>query len=117
MIQIIVIYESCLTRLLGLDGLVLYPFILVSTPKDDTLPSTLKHEVTHIHQIEREGFCTFYCNYCKYMCNDSYENNRYEQEAYSTESKALTPEELERLHLPPTFPKTDNALPKRVIIR
>ena len=110
MTKIRVVYESCLTRLLRLDGLVLYPFILVSTPKDDTLPSTLKHEVTHVHQIEREGFCKFYCNYCIYMCNDSYKNNIYEQEAYSTESIALTSAELELLNLPSTFPKTDNAI-------
>ncbi len=44
------------------------------------------------------------------MCNDSYKNNIYEQEAYSTESIALTSAELELLNLPSTFPKTDNAI-------
>ena len=112
--KIRVIYESYLTRLLGLDGLVLYPFILVSTSKEETLPTILKHEITHVHQIEKDGFCMFYYNYCMYMLNDSYDNNRYEQEAYSTERIALTQAELELLDLPPTFPKTDKAFRKRI---
>jgi len=109
MITIRVIYESFIARWLHLDGLVLYPFVLLSTSEEETLPSTLKHEVTHVRQIERDGFCGFYCNYCIYMCNDYYKNNIYEQEAYSTESFALTQAELEILNLPPTFPKTDKA--------
>jgi hypothetical protein len=48
------------------------------------------------------------------MCNDCYENNKYEQEAYSTESIALTDAELEILNLPPTFPKTDKAFQKKL---
>ena len=111
--NILVVYESYLVRWLHLDGLVLYPFILISTSKEETLPSTLKHEVTHVHQIERDGFCRFYCNYCIYMCNDCYENNQYEQDAYATESTALTKAELEVLNLPPTFPKTDKAYRKQ----
>jgi len=47
------------------------------------------------------------------MCNDCYENNQYEQEAYATESTALTKAELEVLNLPPTFPKTDKAYRKQ----
>lgn len=101
-------------RWLQLDGLVLYPFILISTSKEDTLPSTLKHEITHVRQIERDGFCTFYCNYCIYMCKDCYENNKYEQEAYLSENTALTQSDLEVLNLPPTFPKTDKALQKQI---
>lgn len=112
--KIRVVYESSLAQWLHLDGLVLYPFILISTSQEDTLPSTLKHEVTHVHQIERCGVCNFYCNYCIYMCNDCYENNQYEQEAYATESTALTQAELEILNLPPTFPKTDKAYRKQI---
>lgn len=114
MSNIRVIYESSIMQWLQLDGMVLYPFVLISTSKEETLPSTLKHEVTHVHQIEREGFCRFYCNYCIYMCNDCYANNKYEQEAYSTESIALTDAELEILNLPPTFPKTDKAFQKKL---
>jgi hypothetical protein len=112
MSNISVVYESSLMRWLKLDGLVLYPFVLISTSKEETLPSTLKHEVTHVRQIERDGVCNFYCNYCVYMCNDCYTNNKYEQEAYSTESTPLTAADLETLNLPPTFPKTDKAFRK-----
>lgn len=110
MSRIKVIYNSYITRLLNLDGLVLYPFILLSTTIDETLPSILKHEVTHVHQIEREGFCKFYFHYCKNMWFDSYTNNIYEQEAFSNETIALTQTEVELLNLPPTFPKTDGAM-------
>jgi hypothetical protein len=108
-----VVYESSLMRWLQLDGMVLYPFILISTSKEETLPSTLKHEVTHVRQIERDGVFKFYCNYCVYMCNDCYTNNKYEQEAYATESAALSQNDLETLNLPPTFPKTDKAFQKQ----
>lgn len=111
--KIRVVYESSLMRWLHLDGLVLYPFVLISTSKEETLPSTLKHEVTHVRQIERDGVCNFYCNYCIYMCNDCYENNKYEQEAYSTENTALTQADLEVLNLSPTFPKTDKEFRKQ----
>lgn len=114
MSKIRVVYDSSLMRWLQLDGLVLYPFVLMSTSKEDTLPSTLKHEITHVRQIERDGCCNFYCNYCIYMCNDCYANNKYEQEAYSTESTALTQADLELLNLPPTFAKTDKELRKQI---
>jgi len=110
MTKIIVVYNSYLTQLLGLDGLVLYPFILISTRMKDTLPSTLKHEMTHVNQINRDGWCRFYCQYCIYTCRDCYANNKYEREAYAAENMALTPAELEILNLPPTFPKTDKEM-------
>ena len=110
MSKIKVIYNSYITRLLNLDGLVLYPFVLVSTPNDETLPSILKHEVTHVHQIERDGFCKFYFRYFTHMLIDSYKNNIYEQEAFSNENNALTQTEIELLNLSPTFPKTDDAM-------
>ena len=108
MSKIKVIYNSYITRLLNLDGLVLYPFVLLSTSIDETLPSVLKHEVTHVRQVEREGFCKFYFSYCINMCFDSYKNNIYEQEAFSNETNALTQSEIKLLNLPPTFPKSDH---------
>ena len=108
MSKIKVIYNSYITRFLNLDGLVLYPFVLLSTSNDETLPSILKHEVTHVHQVEREGFCKFYFQYCKKMWFDSYINNIYEQEAFEKENRALTQSEIKLLNLSPTFPKTDH---------
>ncbi len=107
MTTIRVVYNSWFTRLLGLDGLVVYPFMLLSTSMEETMPSTFKHEMTHVRQIERDGWCRFYCQYCMYTCRDSYQNNRYEREAYSAENTALTQTELDRLHLPSTFQNTD----------
>ena len=94
MSKIKVIYNSYITRFLNLDGLVLYPFVLLSTSNDETLPSILKHEVTHVHQIERDGFCKFYFQYCMHMCVDSYTNNIYEQEAFKNENSALREYEI-----------------------
>lgn len=108
--HLVVVYNSWLTRVLCLDGLVLYPFILLSTSKEETLPSTLKHELTHVNQIKRDGWCKFYYQYCVYTCRDCYQNNNYEQEAYSTECSALTQTDLEMLNLPSTFPKTDDEM-------
>lgn len=113
MCNIIIVYNSCIPRLLQLDGLVLYPFVLLSAAPDEITPSILKHELTHVRQIERDGFCKFYLRYCVYMCIGTYANNPYEVEAFSNENISLTDSEVTLLGLPAAFPKTDFAMSVR----
>ena len=109
----IVVYNSLIIKLLSFEGLVLYPFVLLSASQNEILPSVLKHEITHVYQIEREGICNFYCKYLRYMKNDSYENNPFEQEAYFDENKPLTRNDMKKLKLPIDFPTTDKIYKKR----
>jgi len=90
-----IIYESKVAKFLGLDGLVLYPFVLLPKSKEDTDEVVLKHEFTHVEQIERDGVCAFYLSYLKGLVQwgsveKAYENNVYEIEAYKKETRRLT---------------------------
>ena len=69
-----IIYDSKLTQYLGIDGLVLYPFVLISNKEDEAKPSLLKHELTHVHQVKREGFCKFYSKYLFYIVTNVWKN-------------------------------------------
>ena len=97
----IIIYNCLFTQLMDLDGLVLFPFILISTKEEETLPSVMKHELTHVRQIYREGFFSFYFQYgymmmknSFYCTNDSlFSNNSFEDEAYEIEDEPLTQED------------------------
>lgn len=99
----ILIYNSIITKYFNLDGLVLYPFILISEKKENTTIITLKHELIHIEQIERYGVFYFYYKYLTYILkfwNETdditrgFIENEFEEEAYSRENEPLTKEEL-----------------------
>ena len=99
----IIIYNSKITKYFNLDGLVLYPFILISGKKENTPIITLKHELIHIEQIERYGVFYFYYKYLIYILkfwNETddikrgFIENEFEEEAYSRENEHLTKEEL-----------------------
>ena len=97
----ILIYNCLFTQIMKLDGLVLFPFVLISTKEEETLPSVIKHELTHVRQIYREGFFSFYFQYvCMMMKNISYfttyslfSNNSFEDEAYNIENEPLNKED------------------------
>ena len=98
-----IIYNSCITKYFGLDGIVLYPFIFISETENNVPNSTLKHEFIHIEQINRYGFICFYYTYFKYMIQ-SYNNNNnilnifidneFEEEAYERENEDFTIDEI-----------------------
>jgi len=99
----IIIYNSKITKYFNLDGLVLYPFILISEKKENTSIITLKHELIHIEQIERYGVFYFYYKYLTYILKfwnekddiiRGFIENEFEEEAYSRENEPLTKEEL-----------------------
>ena len=63
----IIIYNSIITKYLRLDGLILYPFILISEKKENTSIITLKHEFIHIEQIKKYGVFYNLFNMNKHM--------------------------------------------------
>lgn len=98
-----IIYESKVAKFLGVEGLVLYPFVLLPKSEEDTDEVVLKHEFTHVEQIERDGFCTFYFSYLKGLVQwgsvrKAYENNVYEIEAYKKETRRLTAAQRRRIY-------------------
>ena len=115
-----VIYDSKVTQYLGIDGLVLYPFILISNKEEEAKPSLLKHELTHVHQVKREGFCKFYSKYLFYIITNVWKNknmntafteNEFEYEAYGCENEPLTDEEIAEIGR--DIPRTDKEWAKK----
>jgi hypothetical protein len=99
----IIIYNSCITKYFGLDGIVLYPFIFISETENDVPNTTLKHEFIHIEQINRYGIISFYYTYFTYMIQSYINNNNtitmfidneFEEEAYKRENEDFTIDEM-----------------------
>jgi len=97
------IFDSSFTKFFKLEGIVLWPFVFISKPKDKTSPRILKHELTHVAQVRREGPLKFYAKYLYYIYksrkqNGNFQNaffyNEYEDEAYENENNPLTDEEI-----------------------
>ena len=98
----IIIYESKIARYFDIHGLVLYPFVLINDSEEETLPSTIKHELTHVRQVERDGFCRFYSKYFGHMLKHllkgdiegAFTEHEYEKEAYVIEMVALNEDDI-----------------------
>ena len=99
----VVVFNSSFTKFFELDGIVLYPFVLISETRENTMPSTLKHELMHVKQVQREGFLGFYCKYASYIANTLWETgdlqkafieNEFEDEAYGIEMVSLDSDDL-----------------------
>ena len=100
----IIIYNSQLTKCFELDGLVIYPFVFITTCKEETLPSVIKHEMVHVKQVKREGFCMFYYNTIKFIVkslingkglNYAITEGPYEVEAYRDQELKINKEDIE----------------------
>ena len=100
----IIIYNSSITHYLDIDGIVLFPFVLINAHEVDTLPSVMKHELTHVYQVYREGFIQFYFTYAMIVISmilktgtvgDAFVHNKYEDEAYSVQVKPLNKQDIE----------------------
>ncbi len=109
-----IIYDSPVARYLRVGGIVLYPFILIANKQCDTRPSLLKHELTHVHQVQRHGFCAFYGIYLYYIIQHFFKNgnfetafieNEFEYEAYGIENEPLTDDEI--VEIGHDIPRTD----------
>jgi len=97
------IFDSSFTKFFKLEGIVLYPFVFISMPKDKVSPKILKHELTHVEQVRREGPLKFYTKYLYYIYKSRQQNgnflsaflyNEYEDEAYENETNPLTDDEI-----------------------
>jgi hypothetical protein len=97
------VYDSSFTQFFKLEGIVLWPFVFISKPKAEVSPRILKHELTHVDQVRREGPLRFYTKYVYYIwaSRNEYGNfsnaffyNEYEDEAYENEKNPLTEEEI-----------------------
>ena len=84
----------------------LYPFILISDSEENVLPSTIKHELTHIRQVKRDGFCRFYLKYFGHIfrhllkgdINGAFTEHVYEKEAYEIEMMDLNEDDIKMLN-------------------
>lgn len=61
--KIKLIRNSLIAKLLKVDGIVLFPFILCSAKRPSV--KTINHELIHILQVKRDGFFYFYFTYLK----------------------------------------------------
>ena len=102
------IFNSSFTKFFNLDGIVLYPFVFISTSKENTPSQIIKHELIHVMQIRRENSpFLFYLKYMYFIiCSliftqgvlyNAYYMNKYEVEAYENEDKPLTKEEIKEI--------------------
>lgn len=71
--------------ILGVSGIVLYPFIFV---KDKNNKRLVNHELIHIEQIKDCGILKFYILYLWYWIKNgfSYRDNPFEIEAFANDS-------------------------------
>lgn len=92
-------YDHALAKLLNVEAITLFPFILISCSKEDVHPSLLKHEMTHVAQIRRDGFFLFHFWYvAEFLWNLvrlgslslAYQSSTYEEEAYENEGYPLS---------------------------
>lgn len=102
--KIRVIYDSWVPKQLHIQGILLYPYILISCEEKDTKTYIIKHEMIHVDQIRNIGMIRFYISYLLSMLRSilihrSFEyifhENDYEREAYQLENCRLNRCEIE----------------------
>ena len=112
----IFVFNSSVAKFLNVLGIVIWPFVFIVYPKEETPPSLMKHELVHVKQIRREGVVWFYLQYVlclvryyiKYgeMKGGFVKENKWEEEAYALEVEPLTDEEMVECKWP-TKARTD----------
>lgn len=98
-------YDHWYPKLINVDGITIYPWILYADVKEQVDPILYKHEMVHVGQIRKEGWLTFYfkylasfChNFLRYSYDDAYMAIPYEIEAYAKEDEPLTEAEAAEL--------------------
>ena len=68
-------------------------FMTFTGPKPRVNEELIKHELIHHYQAEREGWLMWTIRYYRETVNVGYLDNRYEVEAYTRMSEALTMKE------------------------
>jgi hypothetical protein len=106
--RIIVKHDHWLPKLLDVEGIVIYPFVLFSPPKEKMYSSLYKHEMAHVQQVRRTGWLAFYvgyllaslANYLYYRDTwKAYWHIPHEFDARAVQSLPLTKDEKDELGL------------------
>lgn len=96
-------FSHWLPRLLRVNGITLYPFVLFASDECNVKDRWLVHEYIHIKQQRKDGLIKFYFLYvweylCGFMTSSShdaaYRNIPYEREAYGREHSEDLMDEL-----------------------
>lgn len=74
----------------GYRGKVVYPFMFFSYLQEAVPDWLFRHELEHIYQVRREGWCKFHAKYLWYLIRYGYKNNPYEVDARKKEHTKLT---------------------------
>lgn len=99
-------YNHWIPKLLKVQGITLVPFILFSCSKSNVQEFMIKHELTHITQIKRDGWFKFYWKYLsEYHAlrkgglsqDQAYRLISYEVEAYANQNQPLNGDEQKYL--------------------
>jgi hypothetical protein len=92
-------FHNWIPRILKVNGITLYPYILFAKPaghyrgKLPTFERMLKHEYVHINQVRKLGWFRYYYKYIAENFKVGYKNNKFEVIAYTMEKGALNAEE------------------------
>ena len=87
-------YRSFVASTLGVNAIVLWPFVFFRNPKYGVTRRLFRHELEHCYQVERMGVARFYLRYIYEMIRWKHSERPLEDEARAAETKALTPEEV-----------------------
>ena len=89
-------FDHWIPRLLKINAIVLYPFILFAEPLKAVRNkrNMYKHEWIHVEQYRREGILKFIITYLWEQFYKGYMYNKYELEAGSNQHKDFTSEEM-----------------------
>jgi len=97
-----VVTNSLIAKMLRVQAITLYPFILINEPWSRPSPKLLKHEMVHYWQVVHHGWFRFYLSYIFYYWGGRlrYKNHEqayydipYELAAYTQQEGPLTKEE------------------------
>lgn len=93
-------FNHWLPKLLKVDGITLYPYILIAISEHEAVIDTylLQHECIHLSQIRKMGVFKFYFTYLLDTIKYAYRERPAESEAYIMQAIYPIPDEV-RLQL------------------
>jgi len=99
-------HKHWLPKLIRVNGITVYPYILLRDEPKNVKKHTYKHELQHCYQVEEIGWFSFYISYLLYYLAGllRYESNYYayqkipyEVEAYDIEETSINNKDNEIL--------------------
>jgi hypothetical protein len=95
-VRIRIRYGHWIPRALGVEGIVLYPFVLFRRGRERTSLVTLQHEMIHVRQVRARGLFGFYARYAWEYAkgrargrghDEAYRRISFEAEAYRDQAR------------------------------